>query len=115
VALGFGTLDVGEKHLNVPIAAEASFFGGLANVKRRWMAVVGMFHATVESRKLGEDRYNSGGLILDLILLDETTVPANAVGDSDLGAGLKLVVEPGRHATLPSIRTELRFLALSVP
>lgn len=111
VALSFGTLDIGNQHLDVPVAAKATFFRSLTDVKSGRMAVVGFLYRTVERRQLGEDGDDARSLILDLLLLDQAPVPPNTVHHADLGTGSKLVMEPSRHAVLPCIRSQFRALS----
>jgi hypothetical protein len=47
VALSLGTLDVGEQHLNIPITAETTLIGCLANVKGRGMTVIRLLDCAV--------------------------------------------------------------------
>jgi hypothetical protein len=47
VALSLGPLNVREQHLNIPIAAETTLTGCLANVKGRGMTVVRLLDCAV--------------------------------------------------------------------
>jgi hypothetical protein len=111
-ALSFGTLDIREEHLDVSVAAEATFLGSLADVKSRWVTVVRLLDGSIERRELGENRYDTWCLVLDRFLLDEAAIAANAVDDGNLWAGVKLIVQPTGHAVLPCIGAELGFLEI---
>lgn len=113
MTLGLGTLDVRKKHLDVPIAAEATLSRRLADMEGGWVTVVSFPDGTIESRKLSKDWYDAWRLILDLLLLDEAAVTANAVDGGNLGAGSELFVQPSWHAFFPSMRSEFRFLYAS--
>jgi hypothetical protein len=86
MTLSFSALNIRQEHLDVPIATEATFSGSLANVKGGRVTIVSFFDGAVESGQLGEDRYDTWCFVLDLLLLDEAAISANAIDNSNLGA-----------------------------
>jgi hypothetical protein len=70
------------------------------------MAIVSFSNGTIESRKLSKNGNDAWCFVLDLLLLDETTITANTVDDSDLRTGGELIVQPSGHTFFPGMRTK---------
>lgn len=110
MALGSRTLDIRQEHLYIPVAAESALARGLTDMKSGRVTVVSFFDCAIQSGELRKDRYGARSLVLNLLLLDEAAVSANAVDDSDLRTCSKLIVQPFGHTRFKCIRSKFGFL-----
>lgn len=112
IAPSAGPLDVTKEHLHVAVPAEAALVSGATNVHSGRVTEPSFADRRVGLAELSYDRNEAGGFVLNLLLLDDTAITADAVLESDFGAFSELVVEPLGHLVFVRVRPELLGLLL---
>lgn len=110
MTLSLRSLHVRDQHLDVAVTTEATFFGPLADVHGAWVAKPRLANILVDGTELSKNRQEPRRLIIDDLMLDQSTITTDAVDDGDLRSDLQLSVERIGHFFFISIRTKLAFL-----